>query len=1005
MKILILHLSDIHIEKSSDIKVVNPSKIVASVNGLGNFKRIIILVSGDIAYSGIREQYEVAWELFGMIKSNFKARYGISPKIYIVPGNHDINYGSKSISHLELQELLKKRGYDSALPQQMSKQRNYRNFAYGNHCYDDNSPLLFREEIKFGDFLLEINLLNSAIFSSLDEDKGLHYMPQSVLDRLAEPTDADMAISVMHHSQHWFCNGDDVESTIFKKSALIFYGHEHKPEQYDIKAKGTNVKIVCGGELSNKGDWDQSTYNAILLDTDNYTYQKYEFVWHKKDRIYVPTKTDEVTLDRKPSRRASFQLKDSYVKSLNHDSKNSVSKDISDYFVFPRLEEVATSRIVQREFSTMEEFIRELKNEKKLEIVGYENSGKTTVLKQIFKEMSVNYAVLFCDMSNINLSTYRSFLRNTFEEMYSEDEIEFAKFEQTDKSEKVLILDNVDSIDARQFISFRQDMEKFFDYIICSSKNLLDLDLAERVKRDINEAETYKKYKILQFYADKRDQLVAKLVKIKVDEDAGIQDNIINALQDVLRKQRYLYNLDPDFIVKFTIYYCNNIKEASHNDGNIFSKVFEASLVTAIAPECKKILVDKVFIILDKIAYYIHSHKEYPLKQEKIQEIITWYNKEYDSDVSTQEFMRIVTDAKVLCNAEKMDEYVFCNKNYLAYFAAREIRRKCQEEQDYSDLERILSYACFGINANILLFVTYITDNMLLLRKILHKALEYTQEWLEFDIENVNIQYLSNIDPLELYPPSDEDKDQEVEKEIEKEKADIKKETIKAIKLYDYEESSIDKKIYQIIRAMSLMSVIARSLPSFEHLMLRSDKEQFVDTLYKLPNKIFHTWASEVEKDKEDILEEIKEMLVDNNYVNKKDKLKDEDIIKYLQWESVSLFLELINIVSNDATRENTTRYLEAFDYEAKMSYSFLHLMTISKRDKPDAFISETERIYDKNRSVIGQIMTTRIVQNYMIKSIKITQPQFQRLSNKYFKPMASRRILIERIRNAKTTQ
>jgi len=367
--------------------------------------------------------------------------------------------------------------------------------------------------------------------------------------------------------------------------------------------------------------------------------------------------------------------------------------------------------------------------------------------------------------------------------------------------------------------------------------------------------------------------------------------------------------------------------------------------------------------------------------------------------------MRIVTTAKVLCYAEKMDEYVFCNKNYLSYFAAREIRRKCQEEQDYTDLENILNYACFGINADILLFVTYITDNTLLLRRILQKTLDFTKEWHEFNIENANIQYLSDMDQLDIEPPSEEDKEKEIESEIEKEKADVKKETIKSIRLYDYKESGIEKKINQIIRAMSLMSVIARCLPSFEHIMLKPDKEIFVDTLYKLPNKIFHTWASEVEENKQDILEEIKEILLDHKYVNKKEKLKDEDIIRFLQWESVSLYLELMNIVSNDATRENTLRFLDAFNYQEKMSYSFLHLMTISKRDRPEDFINEADRIKDKNKAVIGQIMTTRIVQNYMIKSPKLSQPQFQRLSNKYFMPVASRRILIERTRNAKTMQ
>ena len=60
MKIVIYHLSDLHIEKEKDIKVSNVHKIVDVLNSIGNFDMVLIIASGDIAFSGRHEQYDAA---------------------------------------------------------------------------------------------------------------------------------------------------------------------------------------------------------------------------------------------------------------------------------------------------------------------------------------------------------------------------------------------------------------------------------------------------------------------------------------------------------------------------------------------------------------------------------------------------------------------------------------------------------------------------------------------------------------------------------------------------------------------------------------------------------------------------------------------------------------------------------------------------------------------------------------------------------------------------------
>ena len=181
--------------------------------------------------------------------------------------------------------------------------------------------------------------------------------------------------------------------------------------------------------------------------------------------------------------------------------------------------------------------------------------------------------------------------------------------------------------------SFLTEAEKEFYIIIYSFGKIVELDIKERIKRGILE-EGYKRYKIQAFYLDKRKELVNNIVKLIVKDDEQAQKNIIDLLCEALSKQKYLFRMSPDFIVQFTKYYCNNIGETIKNDSEIFGKVFEANIVSLLEPHSRRISVDKILIIIDKIAYNMHCKKKYPMNQTDICEVIDEYNKEFDSEVN-----------------------------------------------------------------------------------------------------------------------------------------------------------------------------------------------------------------------------------------------------------------------------------------------------------------------------------------------------------------------------------
>lgn len=98
MKIALLHLSDMHIDSTNCqwLKQKTGQIVSAVWNDFSECEKIIIVVSGDIAYSGKKEQYDYAKDFFRALLREFAQKklgnIELCNKIICVPGNHDCNF-------------------------------------------------------------------------------------------------------------------------------------------------------------------------------------------------------------------------------------------------------------------------------------------------------------------------------------------------------------------------------------------------------------------------------------------------------------------------------------------------------------------------------------------------------------------------------------------------------------------------------------------------------------------------------------------------------------------------------------------------------------------------------------------------------------------------------------------------------------------------------------------------------------------------------------------------
>lgn len=205
MRILLLHMSDFHTPEPFYYNRTKIDRFVEAIRVCGQFDNCIIAFSGDMAQSSKAEEYANAKRTFGCLIHAIKDKYKIAYiPVFSVPGNHDICLNSDSRKREQIQEYLDSGTADQHLTDEFALMDEYfsKDIAT-NRIWNDR--LIYKKNYEIGDYHIQLNLINTAPFSTLEpDDKQLHYFPDGKLYLLARNANADICITMMHHGIEWF---------------------------------------------------------------------------------------------------------------------------------------------------------------------------------------------------------------------------------------------------------------------------------------------------------------------------------------------------------------------------------------------------------------------------------------------------------------------------------------------------------------------------------------------------------------------------------------------------------------------------------------------------------------------------------------------------------------------------------------------------------------------------------------------------------------------------------
>lgn len=297
--IRILQISDIHFlscEDEDDKYSQLRQRLLDDVDDLTNTRGDVdvILVCGDIANKGQREEYDKAHLFFTDLAAHSHCNLD---KIYIVPGNHDVNRNShKTTRELLRKELFDEKTNDDTLSNWRNKEplalvlahtpfENYREMALIFNSNDDlaqaiidgeqdlsKRKMYWTKEIGIeGGYHVNLFGMSTALISGEgdyvpEKDIGQKmFLPKCSFMIVAKKEDIN--ISMMHHPMTYVLRGGIVEKALDNRFQIQLYGHTHK-QSSDAKDV---IKIYSGALQPEETEGDEYVpiYNLIEMRVDD----------------------------------------------------------------------------------------------------------------------------------------------------------------------------------------------------------------------------------------------------------------------------------------------------------------------------------------------------------------------------------------------------------------------------------------------------------------------------------------------------------------------------------------------------------------------------------------------------------------------------------------------------------------------------------------------------------------------------------------------------------------
>lgn len=961
MKVAILHLSDLHINTDNAQWIIDRAHQVANAVKLNcsDCAKIYVVVSGDIANKALPEEYEKAITFFTRLKSGLSSNYNgqipVENRILCVPGNHDVWLKEED----DVRKILLKHvsdNYptlsDSIFSNIVGTQSNYADFI--RKINEDESyklALVGTYDDVVGDYHLHFNLYNTAWMSGLKDQPGTIFMP--INGNVKTPKNTDLVISVMHHYYNWLALEKQNKTNFMRRvggsSNILIYGHEH-----EVISTGKTDNLAAGFISEYEGaafytkeketGVQQSQFQLLVIDTEQSVCNLTTYKFWEKDAIYRVDLSQALTISSE-RKAGAFRANTEFVQNLdemptpiyNHEKEK---LKLSEIFIYPDLESM-NDRInktdIDGKYLSADQLIGDADHSLFI-LEGGNQCGKTSLCHMYYLALTNahKYPLMFSgkDINNDNL---KRILRNAYDKQYMPEFADYEKYEQYDKSAKILLLDNFDKCKLSRDVKERiiKDLLLQFSRVIITVRE--DKFIVESQKYFDKDATVL--YHIKSFGYENRAKLIEKFYE-RYDNQNFSPQEMLDKTNEALRMVQQF--LGKEYIPPYPIYILSLLLSSTKMVGQNYSQTayghcYDAIITCALLTQVRDEDVSQYRNFLKHFAFYKFINKMESLSEEELRGFHEDYKDKYI--ITNYE-----TCKKVLINAGLMvcedDCYYKFGYKYVYYFTVAEYISGIINSPVG---KQIIQSLCNEIEseevANILIFLTYHIDDVAFIDETIFTLMASIEDVEPITLEKDDTFYAS------------------VEKlcdEMKKETVDVFKKTDpkKARKEYLRQQDTVERErehqekeerqtehFKKIDKAMRSIEVVGQIIKNRRNTLEKSKLKEMLVELYYAGFRTVSYLGSTLANDKRALIDDI---VKDEKLGGDTMKIRDH-INSFFELTTFRFclftFSKIINSVGvkelrwlyNDASKEIASPAAEIVTFSIESVYSKLAVDDLKK--------------------------------------------------------------------------
>ena len=916
MNLLILHLSDIHIKDESN-EILYFDELIAKTlySHIDENCHLIILISGDIAFSGNELEYDLAYDFLNSIKDNIKKEQDITVNFITCPGNHDCHFSENPTRDFILDKLSSENLIEidrSVLDSCITHQNGFFNFRDKLENGSEDEDKLWRTtKIEFGGKNIVFESLNYSWSSTLKEKQGRILFPFSLYKQKIKEK-ADIRISLMHHPLNWLNQSAYREFRVNLRSIsdFIFTGHEHAANAINHEdVESGDTVIIEGGVLQEK-DISTSSFGLVKinLETNINTYIKYEF--SSCENMYLPS--DEKTLiSVKENKGKQFQFTQMFSQKIEDcggyfKHGNKVNLKLSDIYVYPNIIKKSNDEYQLHAVSS-KTILQENKFGNGVILSGDDNIGSTSLIYILISEYFSNgYIPLLIHGSNIKKSTHDNVALQIERAIYQQYEGNKSKniFDQESKSKKILFIDDFDEIKLKSETAKKEIlkylMSKFHKIIVTVDSMYEVGDLISTEDNSI--LDSFEHYKIEPFGYKKRTELIQKwyaLGQLDSEDESEIigKCNTAEKLMDSVM-DKSLITLHPIFLLTFLqgIETDNSNQLSDSALGHYYKYLLTQSFLDI------GINTDKLGSELDyamHLARFFNERKTLSITEEefiKFNAVFseTWHETKFEKKEKT------LLNAKVLIktNGEYQFRYMY---NYY-YLIGLYLSQNILDSEIQKEISHCIVHLYLKNNANTILFLAHHTtsDNILFMMKNAADELFNHNNPADFsDSCSVANELIKHAPQLEFNNNSPK----ENRKEISEHRDNIERNNQVDHNVEEEQDSNhldLTAKLTMLFKTIDILSQIIKSNPTkFE----RNKKVEILKTIINAPLRALQDFYNLLEEHPQSLIEAINHE-IDNksNIVSETEREQIARIVasRLIQFASSTFIIKTAEIINSE---------------------------------------------------------------------------------------------------------